>query len=143
MNTWSNNFTRSIGATAVFETAAAVPPEAKSIKNFLVSNPLSCGILNTAIRSSGRAKVQPTKPKPENEQGRTKKTRKFRNVLQKRIKSTDSRIKEGDRVIRKKKEDDQELKITKVPRVSSALFLKYNSQLGKSAIPRYCRYQFC
>jgi hypothetical protein len=29
--------TRSIGATAVFETAAAVPPESKSIMNFTAS----------------------------------------------------------------------------------------------------------
>ncbi|KAI6241289.1 hypothetical protein M3Y99_00354400 [Aphelenchoides fujianensis] len=48
--------------------------------------------------------------------GRVKKTRKFRNNLQQKriIKETDSRIKKEDRVIRKKKENEQELKVTKV-----------------------------
>jgi len=65
--------------------------------------------------------------------GLLKKTQKFSRKLQsmkKMIKPTDQRIKESDRVIRKKKEDPQELKVKEVPRTSSAMFLKYNNQLG-------------
>uniref|UniRef100_A0A914ELK8 rRNA-processing protein FCF1 homolog n=1 Tax=Acrobeloides nanus TaxID=290746 RepID=A0A914ELK8_9BILA len=62
--------------------------------------------------------------------GRTKKTQKFRTKLHKTIKPTDTRIKEADREVRKKKANEQELKIIEAPRVSSALFLKYNTQLG-------------
>uniref|UniRef100_A0A914UMK1 rRNA-processing protein FCF1 homolog n=1 Tax=Plectus sambesii TaxID=2011161 RepID=A0A914UMK1_9BILA len=65
--------------------------------------------------------------------GRLKKTQKIARKLQtmkKMIKPTDQRIKESDRVIRKKKEDPQELKVKEVPRTSSAMFLKYNNQLG-------------
>ncbi|KAH7726488.1 CGI-35 protein [Aphelenchoides avenae] len=46
------------------------------------------------------------------------------------IKPTDERIPEKDRVIRKKKVDEQALKIREAPRTSSAMFLKYNNQLG-------------
>ncbi|VIO96074.1 Uncharacterized protein BM_BM3707 [Brugia malayi] len=47
------------------------------------------------------------------------------------IKPTDSRIKESDRVIRKKNKDDkQALKVVEAPQVSTAMFLKYNTQLG-------------
>jgi len=65
--------------------------------------------------------------------GRIKKTAKFSRKLQtmkKMIKPTDERIKESSRVIRKKKEDPQELKVKEVTRTSSAMFLKYNNQLG-------------
>ena len=62
--------------------------------------------------------------------GRVKKTKKFRNTLERIIKPTDQRIKEEQRVIREKKVDEQQLKIVEAPRVSSAMFLKYNNQLG-------------
>ncbi|PIO55669.1 hypothetical protein TELCIR_22943, partial [Teladorsagia circumcincta] len=38
--------------------------------------------------------------------------------------------KEENRIIRKKKEDEQELKIKEAPKISSAMFLKFNNQLG-------------
>ncbi|VDO09496.1 unnamed protein product [Haemonchus placei] len=38
--------------------------------------------------------------------------------------------KEENRIIRKKKEDEQELKIKQAPKISSAMFLKFNNQLG-------------
>ncbi|KIH53404.1 CHCH domain protein [Ancylostoma duodenale] len=48
----------------------------------------------------------------------------------KTLKPTDSRIKEENRIIRKKKEDEQEIKINHAPKISSAMFLKFNNQLG-------------
>lgn len=62
--------------------------------------------------------------------GRVKKTGKYRNKLLKVIKPTDNRIKEAKREKREKNPDEQELKIREVPRISSAMFLKYNTQLG-------------
>jgi len=62
--------------------------------------------------------------------GRIKKTCKFRNKKLKVIKPTDSRIKEDKREHRVKVSDQQELQTRKVPRISSAMFLKYNTQLG-------------
>uniref|UniRef100_A0A915Q3Y1 rRNA-processing protein FCF1 homolog n=1 Tax=Setaria digitata TaxID=48799 RepID=A0A915Q3Y1_9BILA len=63
--------------------------------------------------------------------GNLKKARKFATRLAKIIKPTDSRIKESDRIIRKKKKEDQQaLKIVEAPQVSTAMFLKYNTQLG-------------
>nr|CAD2171645.1 unnamed protein product [Meloidogyne enterolobii]CAD2176450.1 unnamed protein product [Meloidogyne enterolobii] len=62
--------------------------------------------------------------------GRLKKTQKFSNKLQRLIKPTDDRIKEELRTVRPKKEDEQALKIKEAPRISSAMFLKYNTQLG-------------
>uniref|UniRef100_A0A915JV45 PIN domain-containing protein n=1 Tax=Romanomermis culicivorax TaxID=13658 RepID=A0A915JV45_ROMCU len=46
------------------------------------------------------------------------------------LKPTDQRINEKDKVIRKKKVDPQELPVREAPRISSAMFLKYNTQLG-------------
>uniref|UniRef100_A0A2P2HYA3 rRNA-processing protein FCF1 homolog n=2 Tax=Hirondellea gigas TaxID=1518452 RepID=A0A2P2HYA3_9CRUS len=61
---------------------------------------------------------------------KAKKTRKFA-VQRKILKQTDSRLKEADRVIRKKKKDDEnEIKINEAPQTSSALFFNYNTQLG-------------
>nr|CAD2193211.1 unnamed protein product [Meloidogyne enterolobii] len=62
--------------------------------------------------------------------GRLKKTQKFSNKLQRLIKPTDDRIKEELRTVRPKKEDEQALEIKEAPRISSAMFLKYNTQLG-------------
>ncbi|MFH4975421.1 hypothetical protein AB6A40_002130 [Gnathostoma spinigerum] len=62
--------------------------------------------------------------------GRIKKTHKFASKRAKLIKPTDSRIKESERVIRKKKEDEQAIKVKEAPQISSAMFLKYNNQLG-------------
>ncbi|VDK84865.1 unnamed protein product [Litomosoides sigmodontis] len=63
--------------------------------------------------------------------GKLKKTQKIATKLAKMIKPTDSRIKESDRVIKKKNKDDkQALKIVEAPQVSTAMFLKYNTQLG-------------
>ncbi|XP_055949036.1 rRNA-processing protein FCF1 homolog [Argiope bruennichi] len=45
------------------------------------------------------------------------------------ISLTDNRIPKKDRVIKKKKKDD-EPKVKEVPQCSSALFFKYNTQLG-------------
>lgn len=61
--------------------------------------------------------------------GKVKKAAKFARKIR-TLKPTDSRIKEDNRVIRKKKEDEQMLKIKEAPKISSAMFLKYNSQLG-------------
>ncbi|KAF2363343.1 rRNA-processing protein Fcf1/Utp23 [Trinorchestia longiramus] len=60
---------------------------------------------------------------------RFKKTRKFavhKNIL----KETDSRLKEGDRVIRKKKKDENVIEKYEAPQTTSALFFNYNTQLG-------------
>ena len=46
------------------------------------------------------------------------------------IKPTDARLKDGDRQIRKKKEDPNELKVMEKPQTSSAMFFQYNTQLG-------------
>ncbi|GFT24910.1 rRNA-processing protein FCF1 homolog [Nephila pilipes] len=50
-------------------------------------------------------------------------------AMKKVIKLTDQRIKKELRVIKKKKKDDKP-KIKEVPQCSSALFFKYNTQLG-------------
>ncbi|GFY77359.1 rRNA-processing protein FCF1 homolog [Trichonephila inaurata madagascariensis] len=50
-------------------------------------------------------------------------------AMKKMINLTDQRIKEKDRVIVKRKKDDKP-KIKEVPPYSSALFFKYNTQLG-------------
>ncbi|CAG9536618.1 unnamed protein product [Cercopithifilaria johnstoni] len=63
-------------------------------------------------------------------QGKLKKTQKISTKLAKMIKPTDSRIKESDRVIRKNKDNKQALKIVEAPQISTAMFLKYNTQLG-------------
>uniref|UniRef100_A0A7E4UX33 rRNA-processing protein FCF1 homolog n=1 Tax=Panagrellus redivivus TaxID=6233 RepID=A0A7E4UX33_PANRE len=62
--------------------------------------------------------------------GRVRATQKYRNALNKIIKPTDNRIKKDERVVRTKKEDEQALKIVEAPQMSSAMFLRYNSQLG-------------
>ncbi|CAJ0572420.1 unnamed protein product, partial [Mesorhabditis spiculigera] len=63
--------------------------------------------------------------------GKLKKTQKYgRKAMARLIKPTDQRINEKDRVIRKKKEDEHALKLHEAPQTSSAMFLKYNSQLG-------------
>ncbi|KAL3106736.1 hypothetical protein niasHT_012001 [Heterodera trifolii] len=62
--------------------------------------------------------------------GRHKKTQKFRNKLQKLIKPTDDRIKDEIRVKKPPKEDENALKIKEAPKISAAMFLKYNTQLG-------------
>lgn len=46
------------------------------------------------------------------------------------FKKTDNRIKEEQRVIRTPKVDEQELKLVRAPKISSAMFMKYNTQLG-------------
>uniref|UniRef100_A0AC35EY89 PIN domain-containing protein n=1 Tax=Panagrolaimus sp. PS1159 TaxID=55785 RepID=A0AC35EY89_9BILA len=48
----------------------------------------------------------------------------------KMIKPTDNRVSKDKREIREKKVDEQALKITEAPQMSSAMFLKYNDQLG-------------
>uniref|UniRef100_A0AC34GSE4 PIN domain-containing protein n=1 Tax=Panagrolaimus sp. ES5 TaxID=591445 RepID=A0AC34GSE4_9BILA len=62
--------------------------------------------------------------------GRVKATQKYRKALVKMIKPTDNRISKDKREIREKKVDEQALKICEAPQMSSALFLKYNDQLG-------------
>ncbi|VDD93427.1 unnamed protein product [Enterobius vermicularis] len=62
--------------------------------------------------------------------GKLKQARKFATRLAKTLKPTDDRIDEKNRVIRKKKEDEQAIKITETPQFSSAMFLRYNNQLG-------------
>jgi U3 small nucleolar RNA-associated protein 24 len=62
--------------------------------------------------------------------GRVKATQKYRKAMVKMIKPTDNRVSKEKREIREKKVDEQALKITEAPQMSSALFLKYNDQLG-------------
>ncbi|CAD5206823.1 unnamed protein product [Bursaphelenchus okinawaensis] len=65
--------------------------------------------------------------------GRVKADKKFKQKLSKQkavLKQTDERIKAESRVIKKKKENEHDFKLTQAPRISSAMFLKYNSQLG-------------
>jgi len=62
--------------------------------------------------------------------GKAKKTKKFRNRLERLIKPTDERIKKEQRVIRPKQVDEQAIAVKEAPQVSSAMFLKYNTQLG-------------
>jgi U3 small nucleolar RNA-associated protein 24 len=62
--------------------------------------------------------------------GRVKATQKYRKAMVKMIKPTDNRVSKDKREIREKKVDEQALKITEAPQMSSAMFLKYNDQLG-------------
>lgn len=62
--------------------------------------------------------------------GKLKKTQKYATRLAKIIKATDQRLNEKHRVIKKKKEDEQALKIKETPQISTAMFLRYNDQLG-------------
>ncbi|CAD5210006.1 unnamed protein product [Bursaphelenchus xylophilus] len=65
--------------------------------------------------------------------GRVKADKKFKQKLSKQkavIKQTDERIKAESRVTKQKKANEHEFKLTQAPRISSAMFLKYNSQLG-------------
>ncbi|GMR36174.1 hypothetical protein PMAYCL1PPCAC_06369 [Pristionchus mayeri] len=62
--------------------------------------------------------------------GNLKAARKFANKRRQVIKATDERIKEENRVIRKKKEDEQAIKKIEAPKTSAAMFLKFNTQLG-------------
>lgn len=50
--------------------------------------------------------------------------------LKRVLKPTDARLKEQDRVIRKKPEDPNALKVNETVQQSSALFFQYNTQLG-------------
>ncbi|XP_055348988.1 rRNA-processing protein FCF1 homolog [Paramacrobiotus metropolitanus] len=63
--------------------------------------------------------------------GKIKKTKKFA-AMKRMISLKDSRIKPEQREIKKKKKDanHQEIQIVEAPQYSSALFLKYNTQLG-------------
>ncbi|CAI4221463.1 unnamed protein product [Auanema sp. JU1783] len=63
---------------------------------------------------------------------KTKKTAKFARKLStgRLVKKTDDRIKEESRVIRKKKEDENAVKIINTPKISTAMFMTYNTQLG-------------
>merc|ERR1712179_877797 len=62
--------------------------------------------------------------------GKAKKTKKFAE-MKRMINLKDSRIKKPDREKKKrKKADPQNMKIRELPQASSALFFKYNEQLG-------------
>uniref|UniRef100_A0A0N5BZQ5 rRNA-processing protein FCF1 homolog n=1 Tax=Strongyloides papillosus TaxID=174720 RepID=A0A0N5BZQ5_STREA len=62
--------------------------------------------------------------------GKYKSTAKFARNRVKQIKATDERISEDKRKINTKKEDDKKIKLIEAPKVSSAMFLRYNTQLG-------------
>ncbi|CAD6186144.1 unnamed protein product [Caenorhabditis auriculariae] len=64
--------------------------------------------------------------------GRVKKTGKIarRTAVNKLVKSTDNRIKEESRVIKEAKPDENALKIVHAPKISSAMYMRYNTQLG-------------
>uniref|UniRef100_A0AC35TMV3 PINc domain-containing protein n=1 Tax=Rhabditophanes sp. KR3021 TaxID=114890 RepID=A0AC35TMV3_9BILA len=61
---------------------------------------------------------------------RYKSTAKFAKNLVKRIKPSDTRIKEEKRVVKDKKEDETVVKVVEQQATSSAMFLRYNTQLG-------------
>uniref|UniRef100_A0A1I7Y5T3 rRNA-processing protein FCF1 homolog n=1 Tax=Steinernema glaseri TaxID=37863 RepID=A0A1I7Y5T3_9BILA len=62
--------------------------------------------------------------------GRFRNAQKFSKKHFKIIKPTDTRLKPEERVVREKKEDEQVIKKNEAPQISSAMFLKYNNQLG-------------
>ncbi|KAK0422663.1 hypothetical protein QR680_007708 [Steinernema hermaphroditum] len=62
--------------------------------------------------------------------GRFRNTQKFSKKHFKIIKQTDARLKSEEREVREKKEDEQAIKKNEAPKISSAMFLKYNNQLG-------------
>uniref|UniRef100_A0A0K0G0R7 rRNA-processing protein FCF1 homolog n=1 Tax=Strongyloides venezuelensis TaxID=75913 RepID=A0A0K0G0R7_STRVS len=62
--------------------------------------------------------------------GKYKSTAKFAKNRVKQIKATDERISEDKRKTNTKKEDDKKIKLIEAPKVSSAMFLRYNTQLG-------------
>ncbi|XP_065209508.1 rRNA-processing protein FCF1 homolog [Planococcus citri] len=69
--------------------------------------------------------------------GKAKQLRKQANKfskMKKMMSARDSRLKESERKFKtkkpKKKDNSQEMKVNRVPQVSSALFFQYNTQLG-------------
>uniref|UniRef100_A0A0N5A5L9 rRNA-processing protein FCF1 homolog n=1 Tax=Parastrongyloides trichosuri TaxID=131310 RepID=A0A0N5A5L9_PARTI len=62
--------------------------------------------------------------------GRYKSTAKFAKNRVKQIKATDERIKEDKRKITDKGDDEKKIKLVEAPTSSSAMFLRYNTQLG-------------
>lgn len=62
--------------------------------------------------------------------GKRLKSNARKSAINKLVKKTDNRIKEEQRVIRTPKEDEQALKLVHAPKISSAMFMKYNTQLG-------------
>uniref|UniRef100_A0A8R1ELG4 Uncharacterized protein n=1 Tax=Caenorhabditis japonica TaxID=281687 RepID=A0A8R1ELG4_CAEJA len=62
--------------------------------------------------------------------GKRLKSNARKSAVNKLVKRTDNRIKEEERVIRTPKVDEQALKLVHAPKISSAMFMKYNTQLG-------------